>query len=99
MTAPDAEAEHPSGMLKGTAGLQITAEQYAAATPDPVAAFSAPVAQHMNEDHADATRAIVKEVAKITVDEAKILTVDRLGFNVQCTRGKDTFKARIPFPR
>lgn len=77
----------------------MTEEEYSTAVPDPVAQFSAPVAGHMNEDHADAVAAIVKHVAGISVDEAKMLNLDRLGFNAQCRRGPDTFKARIPFPR
>lgn len=30
---------------------KVTAEEYAAAQPDPVAPFSGPVCGHMNEDH------------------------------------------------
>ena len=39
--------------------LQIPAEEYGAAAPDPVAQFSKPICQHMNEDHADSTAAMV----------------------------------------
>jgi hypothetical protein len=42
---------------------------------------------------------MVKLYVGITVDDAKILTVDRLGMNVACTRGEQRFKARLPFPR
>lgn len=45
---------------------QITAEEYAEAAPDPIYQFSAPVGGHMNEDHADATRAMVKHYVGIT---------------------------------
>lgn len=45
---------------------QITAEEYAEAAPDPIYQFSAPVAGHMNADHADATRAMVKHYVGIT---------------------------------
>lgn len=27
------------------------------------------------------------------------MNLDRLGMNVACERGKDAFKARLPFPR
>jgi hypothetical protein len=33
------------------------------------------------------------------VDKATILSLDRLGMAVACQRGKDQFKARLPFPR
>ena len=78
---------------------QVTPEEYAAAAPDPVYEFSQPVAGHMNADHAEATAAIVKSVTGMGVDSAKILTVDRLGMNVQCSREGQTFKCRVPFTR
>ena len=79
--------------------MQVTGEQYYAARPDPITPFSAPVAAHMNDDHEDATRAIVKHVAGITVSKAEILTLDRLGMVIKCERDRDMFKARIPFLR
>ena len=79
--------------------VQIPAEDYFTAKPDPVFQFSGPVAGHMNADHADSTAAIVKNVVGLTVDSAKILTLDRLGMNVSCTRGQQTFKCRVPFTR
>lgn len=53
----------------------------------------------MNDDHADATKAIVKHYTGLTVESANMLTVDRLGMNVQCTRDGQTFKARVPWVR
>lgn len=78
---------------------QITAEEYFAAKPDPIAPFSAAVANHMNKDHQEATQAIVRHMAGITVSEAEIGSLDSLGMTVLCKRGEATFKARIPFPR
>ena len=78
---------------------QVAPEEYAAAAPDPVYEFSQPVAGHMNADHAKATAAIVKLVTGMGVDSAKILTIDRLGMNVQCSREGQTFKCRVPFTR
>jgi hypothetical protein len=77
----------------------VTPEEYAAAAPDPVYQFSQPVAGHMNDDHAEATAAIVKSVTGMGVDSAKILSVDRLGMNVECSRGGQAFKCRVPFTR
>ena len=79
--------------------IQISGEEYFAAKPDPISPFSGPVAGHMNADHEDATIAIVKGVAGITVSKAEILTLDRLGMMVNCERDGETFKARIPFSR
>eukprot|EP00887_Chlorella_sp_A99_P000171 scaffold13.g171.t1 len=61
---------------------KVAGDEYAAAQPDPIAPFSAPVAGHMN-----------------AVDSATILSIDRLGMNVSCTRQGQDFKARLPFPR
>lgn len=77
----------------------VSGEDYFAAQPDPVAPFSGPVCAHMNEDHSDSTRAMVKHYTGLTVQGAKMLVIDRLGMNVQCTRDGQTFKARVPWTR
>lgn len=79
--------------------LQISGEEYFAAQPDKISLIAKPVADHMNADHSEATMAIVKDVAGITVSKAEILTLDRLGMMVMCTRDGETFKARIPYSR
>ena len=58
-------------------GLQISAEEFAAAKSDPVAQFAAPVAQHMNADHADSIVAMLKHSIGIDVDAGSILSLDR----------------------
>jgi putative heme iron utilization protein len=78
---------------------RVSGAEYAAAAADPVARFSSPVADHMNADHAEATRAMVKLYAGLTVDAAQMLSLDRLGVNVECTRGGEALRARLPFPR
>ena len=45
---------------------QVTPAEYDAAQPDPIAAFSAPVAAHMNADHAESTAAMIKHYAGIS---------------------------------
>ena len=77
----------------------ISSGDYTSAEPDPVAQFSAPVCGHMNEDHADATVAMVKHYIGITVDSARMLSLDQLGVDVSCERQGQQFKARLPFPR
>jgi putative heme iron utilization protein len=90
----------------------VTAAEYTAATPDPVAEFSADIASHMNEDHMPATIAMVQtNVPGMEPDpdnpitEALITSVDTLGMFIKVTRDKPVkflpqqFKLRLPFPR
>ena len=58
---------------------QISAEDYLAATADPVAKFSAPIAGHMNADHADSTVAMLQHYAGLRVEKASIKSLDRSG--------------------
>ncbi|KAJ4971139.1 hypothetical protein NE237_004238 [Protea cynaroides] len=74
-------------------------EEYKAAKVDPIAQFSTPVALHMNNDHAEDTKAIVQHSTSIQVDYAYMMDLDSLGFNVKTCYQGNTFKLRIPFPR
>ena len=91
---------------------QVNAKEYTEAQPDPVAEFGPAIAQHMNDDHMEATIAMVQANIpglepdpdnKIT--EAIITSVDSLGMYVKVTREKPVqylpqqFKLRLPFPR
>jgi len=90
----------------------VTAEEYKQAKPDKIAEFGPQIAQHMNEDHMEATIAMVQAAVpgmeadpdnKIT--EAIITSVDSLGMYIKVTREKavkflpQQFKLRLPFPR
>lgn len=90
----------------------VTAKEYTAATPDPIAQFSAHIANHMNEDHMDATIAMIhanipgmERDPENPITEAIITSVDSLGMYVKVTREKavqylpQQFKLRLPFPR
>jgi putative heme iron utilization protein len=86
----------------------VTADQYFAAKPDPVAAFGAAIGGHMNEDHGSATLAMVKGLPGLqamTLTAAEITSVDSLGMYVKVTREPglsfqpEQFKLRLPFPR
>lgn len=76
---------------------QVQPDQFWGAKPDPVAAFSGPVCGHMNADHGESTIAMIKHYVGITVSEARMLSLDRLGVNVECKREDSTFKVRLPF--
>lgn len=84
----------------------VTPEEYTEAKPDPISAFGNHVAQHMNEDHMDATIAMISnQIPGLDVDEATITSVDSLGMYVKVKRTPrasdqpQEFKIRLPFPR
>jgi putative heme iron utilization protein len=84
----------------------ISPSEYSEATPDPIAQFSSQVAQHMNEDHMESTIAIISHyIPGMVVEEAKIVSIDRLGMYIKVKRTPrasdqyQEFKLRMPFPR
>jgi putative heme iron utilization protein len=81
------------------AAFKISADDYMAAKPDPITAFSAPVCGHMNEDHEQDTMAMIKHYTGLTVEKAKMLDLDRLGINLEIVRKGATSKMRLPFIR
>lgn len=86
----------------GFAGAaDVAPADYLAVAPDPVLAYSAGVAGHMNDDHASSTAAMVSHYVGLGgVESAHILSVDSLGMQVRVARtGGETFKLRLPFPR
>eukprot|EP00403_Amphidinium_massartii_P021150 CAMPEP_0178400086 /NCGR_PEP_ID=MMETSP0689_2-20121128/15609_1 /TAXON_ID=160604 /ORGANISM="Amphidinium massartii, Strain CS-259" /LENGTH=351 /DNA_ID=CAMNT_0020020873 /DNA_START=101 /DNA_END=1156 /DNA_ORIENTATION=- len=83
----------------------VTAEEYSAAKPDPIAAFGPGVAGHMNDDHREATIAMVGNYIGIDVEDAEITSMDSLGMYVKVKRKPKAadqyqqFKLRLPFIR
>eukprot|EP00878_Enallax_costatus_P023672 GHUV01025200.1.p1 GENE.GHUV01025200.1~~GHUV01025200.1.p1 ORF type:complete len:335 (+),score=101.09 GHUV01025200.1:144-1148(+) len=82
-------------------GTNVTAEAYLLAKPDPVASFAPHVAGHMNgeDSHIQDMKDMVKHYVGLTVSDVKMLEMDRLGVNMQCTKDKQGFKLRLPFIR
>lgn len=78
---------------------QISAEEFAAAQSDPVAHFAAPIAQHMNADHADSILAMLRHYIGIDVQSGSIQTLDRLGLTTKCQAEGKEFTCRLPFIR
>jgi hypothetical protein len=78
---------------------QVTAADYLAAQPDPVAAFAPHVAGHMNgeDSHVQDMVSMVQHYVGIKVSSAKMLGLDRLGTDLQVNRDGQTFKIRLPF--
>ena len=78
---------------------QISGAEYSSASADPVAAFSAAVAEHMNADHAESTVAMVQHCLDLSVSAAEIVDLDQYGMNLIVVLEGEKMKARLPFPR
>lgn len=77
----------------------VTAADYAAAAPDPLADAAGDIVEHMNRDHADALIAYARHYAGEAADEATMVTVDRLGFKLRLRQGERLASVRVAFPR
>jgi len=77
----------------------VTAADYTAARPDPLADAAGGIVEHMNRDHADALIAYARHYAGEAADEATMVTVDRLGFKLRLRQGERLSSVRIGFPR
>jgi putative heme iron utilization protein len=77
----------------------VTAPDYAAASPDPLAAAAQGILDHMNADHADALVLLARVHAKLEAEAATMTSVDRLGFHVRVQTAAGMKGARIPFLR
>jgi hypothetical protein len=77
----------------------VSAADYTAARPDPLAEAAEGIAEHMNRDHADALIAYARHYAGEAADEATMVTVDRLGFKLRLRQGERLSSVRIAFPR
>lgn len=77
-----------------------TADAYLGAEVDAIQAFAAPVMGHMNSDHSDSTIAMVQHYVGLPeVTKADLVSLDKMGFQVQVERKGHAFKLRLPFPR
>lgn len=77
----------------------VSAAEYLAARPDPLADAAAAILEHMNRDHPDALRTFARALAGVEADEAVMVAVDRLGFRLRIRSGSRHQGARIPFLR
>lgn len=76
----------------------VSAEDYRAAEPDPLASAAAGILAHMNDDHADAVLAYAKALARISTAESATMTaVDRYGFELTATTPEGPRPARLAF--
>jgi len=76
-----------------------TAEQYTAATPDPVAAASARAIAHLNADHADALAAMARAYGGYPDTDVAVCTeIDRYGLDLRVHTPRGVAYTRIGFP-
>lgn len=77
----------------------ISAEEYAAAAPDPLMESAQGILSHMNADHAEALRLIARHFAGEPADGALMTAVDRLGFHLRIQTAGGVVGRRVAFPR
>jgi putative heme iron utilization protein len=77
----------------------VTAGDYRAARPDPLADAGPGILDHMNRDHGDALIAYARHFAGEPADEATMIAIDRLGFRLRIRSGDRLHGVRIAFPR
>jgi putative heme iron utilization protein len=77
----------------------VSAADYRAAAPDPLAQVAAGILSHMNADHADALVLYCRAFGDVPADAATMTAVDRLGFRVRARIGEQLHGLRITFPR
>jgi putative heme iron utilization protein len=76
----------------------VTADRYAAATPDPLAETAGDVIAHMNDDHQDANLLYVQRLAGLSdATEATMVGIDRYGVTLQAVTPGGPRQARVPF--
>ena len=76
----------------------LTAADYAAARPDPLADAASGIVEHMNRDHAEALVDYARHFAGEAADEATMVAIDRLGFKLRLQQGERLSSVRIAFP-
>jgi heme iron utilization protein len=66
----------------------VSSAEYGAAEPDPLRSHSDHILDHMNDDHAEALVAFCQVLGgRVEVTEARMVGVDRYGFDVLATSG------------
>jgi putative heme iron utilization protein len=77
----------------------ISAEDYLAASADPLADSRQAILEHMNADHVEAMLLLARGIGGVEGEEARMTSVDRLGFHVRLKTSDGMRGIRIPFPR
>jgi putative heme iron utilization protein len=77
----------------------VSAQDYRSAPPDPLAKAAPGIIRHMNNDHADALRLIARKFCGEEPEEAAMIAVDRLGFQLRLKSGDRIHGRRVAFLR
>src|SRR5262252_6852794 len=73
----------------------VAASEYSQAQSDPLVDHKSDILQHMNADHKDALILLAKRFAGIEAQEAEIISIDRLGFNLRLNTQDGVHGTRI----
>jgi len=76
----------------------VEAQDYAAASPDPLAAAASGIIDHMNTDHVEAMILLARTHAGMEATEASMTAVDRLGFYLRLKTAEGMKGTRINYP-
>ncbi len=76
----------------------VTAEDYSAASPDPLSPSAAGILSHMNADHVAAMIELAGRHAGLHATEATMTSVDRLGFYLRLKTAEGMKGTRINYP-
>jgi putative heme iron utilization protein len=77
----------------------VSASEYEGSQPDPLADSMGEIIRHMNSDHKAALVLLAREFARIESQEATMIAVDRLGFQVRLKTPDGMRGARVAFLR
>ena len=77
----------------------LPVRDYSEAQPDPLTDVEADIIEHMNHDHHDALVTFARVLAHEEAEEAKMVSVDRLGFRLRLRTRAGLRSCRIAFPR
>jgi len=77
----------------------VSAADYRAAEPDPLAEAAAGIIAHMNADHVDSMILLARTHAGLEATEAAMTSVDRLGFTLRLKTAEGMKGARVNFTR
>ncbi|OAY77008.1 Glutamyl-tRNA reductase-binding protein, chloroplastic [Ananas comosus] len=82
-------------------GLWVAPSEYLNAEPDPLRNFAEKIVDEMNSRHAEDVQRLCNVYVEsgFQVIDAKMIWVDRLGFDLHVCSEKGVFAVRIPFPR
>ncbi len=76
----------------------VEAQDYGAASPDPLAKAAYGIMAHMNADHVEAMIVLARRHAGIEATEAAMTSVDRLGFSLRLKTAEGMKGTRINYP-